>query len=178
VDLFADPPGELGAKRTADGITLELRPWLTVRGTGDVARIAAVLAAVVFAWRVLGRIVVFGPVEVLPVGPIAAVVVGIAGAAWIGVPAVRDWRKHGQTLTVTVSQGEVRLRWEPGGAERRWRYGTSVGSTWWGVSYQRTHVVAQVAGAEPLEVPLERLSDSAVAWFADRLGRAARQARA
>jgi hypothetical protein len=123
-------------------------------------------------------IVVFGPVEVLPVGPIAAVVVGIAGAAWIGVPAVRDWGKHGQTLTVTVSQGEVRLRWEPGGAERRVALRDIGRVDVVEVSYQRTHVVAQVAGAEPLEVPLERLSDSAVAWFADRLGRAARQARA
>ncbi|MEZ4241409.1 MAG: hypothetical protein R3F59_35705 [Myxococcota bacterium] len=174
-------PAELGAREVDGALVLSVRPWLAHPSTGQVARSIAVLgvAGTVFGasqWGVpLLGLLPGGTLLSAVSGGLALLVLG-GGGAWLAAASWREARRQDETLDVTVTADTLRLRWGSG-AEQRVPLVAIGRVDAVEAGYQRKHVVAQVFGGEPVTVPLERLSDDAVAWFAGRLADAARQAR-
>ena len=145
-----------------DGRTVHLDPWLVEHGRRDIqiALGAASLAAVL--WRTFS-------------GLLALLILLFAGAR-IAFTWVRDARKSSQKLDVRLGRDDLRVVWN--GTESERVFLREVGRVdVVEAGYQRWHAVAQVAGREPVRIPMERESEDAVRWLADTLAAAGRTAR-
>jgi hypothetical protein len=158
-----DLPQGLRVTDVPDGRTVRLDPFLVEHGRRDVQIAVGALSLAAVLWKAASGLV--------------ALLVLMLAAARIAWTWVRDARRSARKLEVHLGRDDVRLAWDGREAERVLL--RDVGRVdVQEAGYQRWHAVAQVAGREPLRIPMERESEAAVAWMAETLAAAGRTARA
>ncbi|MEQ1571704.1 MAG: hypothetical protein ABMA64_39105 [Myxococcota bacterium] len=168
---FDDPPQGVPVRAEHDRFCLDLLPYLSDHGQGDL-RVFASAAAIGYVALRVSRLLDGGVFGLLAVGALA-----LGTLVYLVMGALRRARRNDARLVVEVAANELRLGWSNGAANER-VFLRDVGRVEAEeAGYQRYHVVAHVAGRDPLVIPMERHTVEAARWLAAELAAAGRKAR-
>lgn len=167
-------PGGVKVRRDGDTVRLAILPYLEEGGRNDLRMLRALRWVIVAA---AGGGLIVGDLVMRAL----ALLVILGAVGWMVWDAMRVARRQRSELTLTIgpTSAEVTVITD-GKVDRQERIDLRALGTASPVEagYQRWHVVANVAGREPLVIEMERHDEAAAAWVAKRLVEAGRQARA